>query len=189
MGKIGLDFYQQDDVVTVARELLGKHLYTRDPAGNITAGIITETEAYEGVTDRACHAYQGKCTKRTQVMYHQGGVAYVYLCYGIHSLLNIVTNTQGTPHAVLIRALQPTIGMETMLKRRGRNPLSAGPGTLTQALGISLEDNGHSLTSERIWLEDQGHSHNSIEITPRIGIDYAQEDALLPYRFLAKEID
>ena len=113
--------------------------------------MIIETEAYAGPEDKASHAYGNRRTKRTEVMFHKGGVAYVYLCYGIHSLFNVVTNQEGTPHAVLIRAIQPEIGIETMLKRRGKtkldNTLTNGPGSLAKALGIGLKHNGVKLIS------------------------------------------
>src|SRR4051812_45478122 len=114
--KLKKSFYQRDDVVQVAKELLGKYLFTHID-GKLTGGIITETEAYAGVIDRASHAYGGRRTARTEIMYGEGGTAYVYLCYGIHSLFNVVTNKKGTPHAILIRALHPTHGVETILKR------------------------------------------------------------------------
>lgn len=181
---IPLSFYQNGNVVEVAKALLGKLLLTRID-GDLAGGYITETESYEGVTDRACHAYNGRRTDRTEVMYRAGGVAYVYLCYGIHHLLNIVTAAENTPHAVLIRALEPAIGHEIMLKRRGRKPLAHGPGALTKALGITLKQNGMALNSSEIWIEE-GVKVLSIEAGPRIGVDYAGEDAFLPYRFIGK---
>ncbi len=190
MNTLPRDFFNRDDVVTIARELLGKYLVT-EVDGVRTAGMITETEAYDGVRDRACHAYGGKRTKRTEVMYRQGGTAYVYLCYGIHHLFNVVTNAEGTPDAVLIRSIRPAEGIDTILERRGHTKLSAktasGPGTLTQALGIHTQHhNGLDLFSPPILIEDHGVTiaPNTIEATPRIGIDYAGEDALLPYRFV-----
>lgn len=182
-------YYKHNDVVFLAKDLLGKQLSTCID-GVFTSGIITETEAYAGKGDKACHAHLGKFTKRTQVMYASGGVAYVYLCYGIHHLFNIVTNTQGNADAVLIRAIEPTDGIETMLKRRQKNKvdktLTSGPGNLTQALGISKTHNEKSLESNEIWIEDKGVNIETIVETTRIGIDYAGEDALLPWRFYAK---
>lgn len=181
----------QEDVVKLARELLGKHLYT-DLGGRITGGIITETEAYEGVTDRASHAWNGRRTPRTEVMFAGGGVAYIYLCYGIHSLFNIVTNREGVPHAVLIRGIRPTEGIGIMLGRAGKNRLTkdfgSGPGKVSRILGIHYSMSGVPLTGDRIWLEDRGLRFPPQDIvnTTRIGVDYAGPDALLPYRFLFK---
>ncbi|HXC03328.1 MAG TPA: DNA-3-methyladenine glycosylase [Bacteroidia bacterium] len=186
-----LSFYRRDDVVQISRELLGKYLVTRIH-GKLTSGIITETEAYAGITDKASHAYGGKRTARTETMYAEGGVAYVYLCYGIHHLFNVVTNTENIPHAVLIRAVQPQEGLETILKRRGMNKpvpnLSAGPGTASQALGITLQNNGLALTGDKVWIEDRCLiiKPSSIVTGTRIGVDYAGKDAKRPYRFLIK---
>lgn len=171
----------------VAKDLLGKYLFSNFDGG-ITAGIITETEAYEGVTDRASHAYGGRRTARTEVMYARGGVAYIYLCYGIHSLFNIVTNQEGIPHAVLIRGIEPVEGIEYMKKRLhkpalGKEP-GTGPGKVSKLLGFHYSDTGTDLLGERIWLEDRGlYIGENIIKGPRIGVDYAGEDALLPYRF------
>lgn len=182
---IPLSFYLQEDVVAVAKDLLGKTLYSCID-GVLTGGIITETEAYAGVSDRASHAYGGRRTKRNEAMYKEGGIAYVYLCYGIHHLLNIVTNKSGVPHAVLIRALLPTHGVEEIQKRRKSQKegafLCSGPGTVTQALGIDLTHNHLSLFSKELWLTD-GPRPIEIVAGPRVGVEYAKEDALLPYRF------
>lgn len=154
--------------------------------------MIIETEAYKGAEDQACHAYNNRRTKRTEVMFSPGGVAYVYFCYGMHHLFNIVTHKENIPHAILIRALKPTHGIETMLKRRKKasidKTLSNGPATTTQALGIHTNHSGLDLTGDQIWLEDHGISIPKIQIlaTPRIGIDYAGKDKDLPYRFLIK---
>lgn len=155
----------------------------------MTGGIITETEAYKGAEDKACHAYQNRRTKRTEVMFNAGGVAYVYLCYGMHHLFNIVTHQEGTPHAILVRALFPTDGIETMLKRRNKTKLdktlTTGPGSLSQALGIQTKHSGTPLTHPTIWIEDRGLviEKEKILSSPRVGIDYAEEHALLPWRF------
>ncbi len=185
---IPLTYYQQDDVVALAKDLLGK-VVCSNIDGVITKGIIRETEAYNGVVDKACHAYQGKRTKRTETMFHQGGVAYVYLCYGIHHLFNIVTGKEGTPTAILIRAIEPIEGIPTILDRRNKKDvkkIASGPGTLSQALGILTQHSGTPLNSQLIWLEDHSIEvpEAEIEIGPRIGIDYAEEDVLLPYRFI-----
>lgn len=183
-------YYLNPDVVFLAKDLLGKTLCTRI-GGVLTCGIITETEAYAGVTDKASHAYGNRRTKRTETMYSRGGVSYVYLCYGIHRLFNIVTNTDGVPHAVLVRAIHPTIGLDEILKRRGVKPSPTwcvGPGKVTQALGIDLIHNNLSLTGKEIWIRDDGTKINpkDIQVGSRIGVDYAGEDAKLPYRFWVK---
>lgn len=180
-------YYLHTDVVFLARDLIGKTLCTR--IGNtLTCGIITETEAYAGVTDKASHAYGGRRTSRTETMYSTGGVSYVYLCYGIHRLFNIVTNAQDIPHAILICAIYPTIGIEEIVKRRGAklsHHLCVGPGKVSQALGINLLHNNLSVTGNEIWLQDDHVKINQSDIHagPRIGVDYAGEDAKLPYRF------
>ncbi len=189
--KLQKDFYIREDVVLIAKELLGKVLITNFN-GAISAGIITETEAYAGINDRASHAFGGRRTARTETMYATGGTAYVYLCYGIHHLFNVVTNQKDIPHAVLIRALKPIEGMDVILKRRKQketsNKLSSGPGTLSQALGIQTSHSGENLLGNKIWIEDRGINFPDIEIikSPRIGVDYAGADALLPYRFYVK---
>jgi DNA-3-methyladenine glycosylase len=182
-------FYIRENVVEIAQELLGKVLYTHI-GGEITAGIITETEAYAGITDKASHAYGGRRTARTEIMYAEGGVSYVYFTYGMHYLFNVITNKKEIPHAVLIRGIYPFIGTEIMLKRTGKQKagknLTNGPAKLTKALGITKAQNGLSLlTREEIWIEDHGLKAEPANIvaSPRIGIDYAGEDALLPYRF------
>jgi DNA-3-methyladenine glycosylase len=186
--KLQREFYLREDVVTIAKELLGKYLMT-DKSGTVTGGIITETEAYAGAVDKASHAYNNRRTKRTEVMFGKGGTAYVYLCYGIHHLFNVVTGPSETPHAVLIRAVKPIEGIDEMLRRRKAEKLSpnisSGPGTVSQALGIKVSDTGEDLTGNKIWIEDRGLkiTEEQISAGPRVGIDYAQEDASLPYRF------
>ena len=180
----------KEDVVQIAKDLLGKELITNFN-GNISSGYIVETEAYAGVIDKASHAYGGKLTKRTQTMYLEGGTTYVYLCYGIHSLFNIVTNVSGIPHAVLIRAIQPLKGTETMFERRPQikteKKLANGPGSLSKALGINTSHNELKINSNKIWLEEGLKIENEeIIASPRIGVAYAKEDALLPYRFRIK---
>lgn len=180
-------YYLNPDVVLLAKDLIGKTLCTHiDNA--LTCGIITETEAYAGVTDKASHAYGGRRTSRTETMYSQGGVCYVYLCYGIHRLFNIVTNSEDIPHAILIRSIYPTKGIEEMVKRRGQklsDRLCVGPGKVSQALGIGLLHNSLSVTGKEIWLQDDHVTikESDIQVGPRIGVDYAGEDANLPYRF------
>ena len=186
------DFYLKEDVVLLAKKLLGKYLFTQDERGNITSGIIVETEGYAGATDKASHAYKRKYTKRTKIMYEEGGIAYIYLCYGMHHLLNVVTNKKDVPHAILIRAIEPKKGIEFMMKRRNKKifdfSLTSGPGSLTQAFGITKKHNGLSFHSTRIWIEDSNISFSKDQIlsSPRIGIDYAKEHAQLPWRFYLK---
>lgn len=188
--KLSPDFYLQADVVAVARQLLGKTLFTRIN-GKVTASRITETEAYCGATDKACHAHLNRRTKRTEVMFGPGGYAYVYLCYGIHHLFNVVTNTTGNADAVLIRAAQPVSGEEIMLERRGfsviKPTLTAGPGSLSKAMGITTDHYGEPLWGNTIWIEDAPLiSASNIRATTRIGVDYAGEDALLSWRFILR---
>lgn len=186
-------WYLHDDVVQMARALLGKYLVTQFE-GQRTAGRIVETEAYRGPDDKASHAYGGRRTPRTEVMYRQGGAAYVYLCYGIHHLFNVVTGPEGQAQAVLIRAVEPAEGLHVMMRRRNMyrpTPrLTAGPGTLTQALGIHTRHTGLDLTAadSPIWLEDRGEHISAEEIvaTTRIGVDYAGEWAQRPWRFYLK---
>ena len=191
MSKLLREFYVRPSVVQIAKDLLGKYLLTR-LEDTVTGGMIVETEAYAGPEDRASHAYNSRRTSRTEIMFHEGGVAYVYLCYGIHHLFNIVTNVEGNPHAVLIRAIEPTDGVELMLHRRNMKEvspkLSGGPGTLTQALGIKTTHTQTDLTGEQIWLEDRGFLVPEDEIIagPRVGVSYAGEDAENPWRFQLK---
>jgi DNA-3-methyladenine glycosylase len=192
MKKIGSDFYLREDVVKISRELIGKFLVTHINGKSVSAMII-ETEAYNGAVDKASHAYNLRRTKRNEVMYGKGGVSYVYLCYGIHHLFNIVTNQKDIPHAVLVRAVIPKQGIETILKRRKlksiTKKISDGPGTLSEALGIKTAHSGIPLLGNVIWLEDRNidFKNSDINIGPRIGVDYAGKDALLPYRFRLKE--
>jgi DNA-3-methyladenine glycosylase len=183
------DFYQQPNVVAIARKLLGKVLITQIN-GEVTAGRIIETEAYS-YKERGCHAYNNKQTPRNEVMFAAGGVAYVYLCYGMHNLFNIVTNTTGKAEAVLIRALEPVAGQEIMLARMNTkklNRITSGPGKLTRAFGIDRSLNGISLVNSEITIEDAAPiTSKKIVATTRIGIDYAGTDALLPWRFYEKD--
>lgn len=189
--KLPLSYYSNQDVLFLAQDLLGKVLFT-EIEGEITAGIIVETEAYFGVKDKASHAYGGRRTDRTETLYSHGGVSYVYLCYGIHHLFNVVTSVEDDPHAVLIRAIEPLIGTEIMESRRNmpvsKAAISSGPGSAAKALGIDRSLNKKDLTGNEIWIEDHGIIYNPDEIItgPRIGVAYAQEDALLPWRFFVK---
>lgn len=191
--KLSLSFYQKQDVVSIARKLVGKVLCTQIGDDPLTSGIITETEAYCGRGDKACHANDGTRTDRTETMYQAGGIAYIYLCYGIHHLFNVVANIENKADAVLIRAIQPLDGINEMLQRRDKqdvNPLlTAGPGRLTQALGITTHLDRTTLTGDTIWIEDReiDFSLSSLLATERVGVDYAGEDAKLPWRFYPQE--
>lgn len=184
-------YFLNPDVLFLARDLLGKYIFTQID-GQIAGGIITETEAYRGTDDRASHAFGGRRTKRNEMMYAQGGVAYVYLCYGMHHMLNFVTNERDIPDAVLIRSILPTHGEELMLKRTGKSQcrpeITQGPGKVCKALGITMLQNGIPLFSNQLWIEDRGLHYTEKEIItgPRVGVDYAGEDAKLPWRFQIK---
>ncbi|PLW91826.1 MAG: DNA-3-methyladenine glycosylase [Marinilabiliales bacterium] len=187
------DFYTRPDVLQIARDLLGKVLVV-EVDGQRCSGIITETEAYAGINDKASHAYGGRRTARTETMYMEGGCAYVYLCYGIHNLFNVVTNTKEVPHAVLIRAIKPLENTEIMIKRAANKRMKGdgiGPGKLCAMLGITREHNAVHLQSEKLHIADYGIeiSNSALLSGKRIGIDYAEEDAELPYRFWVKHKD
>ena len=185
-------FFLHDDVLHICRNLLGKSLFTQRN-GQIAGGIISEVEAYKGFNDRGSHAFGGRKTKRNEMMYHEGGVVYMYLCYGMHTMLNFVTNAEGIPDAILVRGILPTHGEELMLMRTHKtcisHTLTNGPGKVSKALGLTIADNGCAITYPNIWIEDRGIilTDSQIEKRPRIGIDYAGEDANLPYRFLLND--
>ena len=189
--KLARAFYERDEVVIISQELLGKVLCTNFD-GVITKGIIVETEAYNGLNDKACHAHFAGRTKRTEIMYNQGGFAYIYLCYGIHHLFNVVTNKTGKADAVLIRAIEPIEGIEYILQRRKKKKLErsvgGGPGIVSQALGIHTLHYGTDLLGDTIWIEKHKKmiKKDQIIASPRVGVDYAEEDALLPWRFRIK---
>ena len=198
MMKLPASYYQHNDVVFLAKDLIGKKIISKVD-DQLTSGIITETEAYRGIDDKACHAHLGKFTDRTKIMYETGGVAYVYLCYGIHNLFNIITNTDQQADAILIRAVEPIDGVEVMLERRGKDKLdktlSSGPGNFSKAFGLDRSHYGADLTGDLVWIEDVANvrfrgrinsselKQNDITTCKRIGIDYAQEDKDLPWRF------
>ncbi|MGP8215305.1 MAG: DNA-3-methyladenine glycosylase [Bacteroidia bacterium] len=192
MKRLGKDFFLRENVIDISRELIGKFLVTNFE-NRLTSGMIVETEAYNGVEDKASHAYNGRRTQRNEVMYGMGGNTYVYLCYGMHHLFNIVTNKREIPHAILIRAIIPKEGIDIILKRRMKKgitkDISNGPGTVSQALGIKTKHSGISLSGKLIRIEDRGIEFEKKEIKagPRIGVDYAGKDALLPYRFRLNE--
>ena len=191
MKKLTNDFYRGSDVVKIAKKLLGKILVTT-LHGNFTCGRIVETEAYAGITDKASHSFGGRRTQRNEHMYNEGGVSYVYICYGIHSMFNVVTNKTNSPDAVLIRALDPVEGIDYMLQRTGKkqldNTLTKGPGNLCRAMGIAKTHSGIYLNSNEIFIADDGFSFTDEDIaaSKRIGIDSAGMDALLPYRFYVR---
>lgn len=191
MKKLPLSFYLRDDVVTIARELLGKVLVTTFD-GKVTSGRIVETEAYAGELDKASHASKGR-TERTGVMFGEGGRAYVYLCYGIHQMFNIVTAGEDVPHAVLIRAVEPVEGKNLMLQRTGKKDLdtsiTSGPGRVGKAFGFHTSQCGLSLSSNELFVADDGFvvKEEDIVTSPRIGVDYAGEHAAWHYRFYVKD--
>lgn len=184
--KLGIEFYNRSKVDQIARELLGMVLVTNINK-SLTSGIIVETEAYS-YREKGCHAYNNLRTQRTEVMFKEGGHAYVYLCYGIHHLFNVVTNREGKAEAVLIRALQPEGGQDEMVRRMKSSSvkkIASGPGKLTKAMGIDRKQNGQPLTGNYVWIENSGIkiAKNQIVAAKRIGIDYAQEDADRLWRF------
>ena len=185
-------FYDRKDVTRIAKELLGKIVVTKFN-DVVTSGRIVETEAYAGAGDKASHAYGNRRTARTEVMFGNPGTAYIYLCYGIHHLFNVVTNKKDIPHAILIRAIEPLTGIDHMLLRTGKikldNTLTKGPGNVSRALGIFTYHTGTSLLSDELFIgEDRFRlRQNQIITTTRIGVDYAAEDSLLPYRFIIKD--
>lgn len=189
--KLSAEYYQNNDVIFLAKDLLGKVLYTKINE-EVTAGIIVETEAYFGIKDKASHAYGGRRTNRTETMFAIGGLAYVYLCYGMHNLFNVITSIENDPQAILIRAIEPIIGIEIIEQRRNmpvsKNAISSGPGSAAKALGIDRSYNAKNLNGDEIWLEDHAIIYNEKDVAavPRVGIAYAQEHALLPLRFFVK---
>ena len=191
MKKLEHHFYNRTDVLKIAKELLGKIIVTTFK-GQFTSGRIVETEAYAGEGDRASHAWGGRRTNRTEVMYGTGGTAYVYLCYGLHQMFNVVTNQQGIPHAILVRAVEPLEGVDLMLQRTGKkqldHTLTKGPGNVAKALGIFTRHTGLDLMGDELFIADDGFRIKKSDIlaTPRIGVDYAGEDAALPYRFIVQ---
>jgi DNA-3-methyladenine glycosylase len=187
--KLPQSYYLQDDVVVIARDLIGKKILSV-MGGELTSGIITETEAYRGYDDKACHAHLGRFTERTKIMYEEGGVAYVYLCYGIHHLFNVITNSKDRADAVLIRAVEPLAGIEVMLERRSKEKLdktlTSGPGNFTKAFGLDRSHYGADLTGDQVWIEEDKSvalKAEDLTVSKRIGIDYAEEDKELPWRF------
>ncbi|HEX8549513.1 MAG TPA: DNA-3-methyladenine glycosylase [Cytophagaceae bacterium] len=189
--KLPREFYTREDVVQISKDLLGKFLYT-NIEGQLTGGMIVETEAYKAPEDKASHAYGYKKTTRTIPFYKEGGIAYVYLCYGIHYLFNIVTNKADVPNAILIRAIEPAEGIDVMMQRRRKTKtgpeLTAGPGAMSMALGINKLHNEEGMNGDTIWVEDKGViiPEDEIIASPRVGVAYAEEWALVPWRFRIK---
>jgi len=189
--KLPISYYQNDDVVLLSEKLLGKYLFTCID-GELTAGIIVETEAYRGPEDRGSHAYNHKRTARNDIMYSDGGVVYMYICYGIHDMLNIVTGKHTDAHAILIRAVEPTVGLGIMRLRRGFDNddkrLCKGPGALAKAFGLRKLHNGISLLSDEIWIEDRGNeiAPEDIVACPRIGLNIEEPYKSIPWRFYIK---
>lgn len=187
-------FYTGDDVTGIARALLGKILCTHIE-GILTTGIIVETEAYRGPEDRGSHAYKMRRTPRNEPMYLEGGNAYIYICYGIHHLFNVVTAIDGNPHAVLIRGLEPLEGIDAMLSRRKmicpQPKLTAGPGSLAMALGLDTSLTGQDmlLRDSPVWIEDRGHTIARPDIVtgPRVGMNFPGEWAVIPWRFSVRD--
>ncbi len=186
--KLQKDFYTREDTLAIAKELLGKYVYTNfDNA--LTGGIIVETEAYIGPHDAGSHAFNGRRTPRNETMYAEGGVTYMYICYGIHDMLNIVTGPAGSSHAILIRAIEPTDGIELMQLRRGNVPLkrlATGPGALARALGLRKQHDALELNSDEIWIENKGLiiPGEKIKATGRVGLGCKDPYLTMPWRFI-----
>ncbi|MFL6255920.1 MAG: DNA-3-methyladenine glycosylase [Pyrinomonadaceae bacterium] len=193
LPRLERDFYTRADTLRVARELLGKRLVVPSATGARVSARIVEVEAYLGVEDRAAHSYGGRRTRRTETMYGVGGTVYVFFVYGMYHQFNVVTGPTGQPHAVLVRAVEPEEGSELMRARRPvskERELTNGPGKLCRALDLDLTFDGEDLTtSRRVWLEETGKTYKPDEIAsgPRIGVAYAAEDALKPWRFWVKD--
>lgn len=191
MKKLPLQFYQRTDVIAIARDLIGKIIVTKIN-GAIASGRIVETEAYIGLTDKASHSFGGKRTARNEYMYAAAGIAYVYICYGMHHLFNVVTNKKDIPDAVLIRAVEPLTGIDVMLKRTGKrksdNTLTKGPGNTARALGISKIHSGVNLLGDEIYIaeDDFEVAGHMIGSSKRIGVESAGSAANYPYRFYLK---
>jgi DNA-3-methyladenine glycosylase len=191
MKKLPREFYTRADTLQIAQDLLGKTLIVPTATGERVSGMIVETEAYCGIEDKAAHSYGNRRTKRTETMFALGGTVYIFFIYGMYYQFNVVAGMAGTPHAVLIRAVEPIEGIELMRQRRGQMKdanLTSGPGKLCIALGIDKTFNNENLLGTKVWLED------ALEITPdeivcgkRIGIDYAEEYAEKPWRFWLKD--
>jgi len=190
--KLPLEFYLREDTLEVARDLLGKLLVVSDKKGRRVSGMIVEIEAYLGEIDKGAHSYGGRRTARNEITYAEGGHVYVFFVYGMYYQLNFVTGPTEHPHVCLIRAVEPVEGIDIMRKRRGKKMpdknLTSGPGKLCIAFGIDRSLNGEHLLGERIWVEEyKNFAKKDIADGKRIGIDYAEEFADMPWRFWVKE--
>jgi len=190
--KLPLEFYLREDTLEVARDLLGKLLVVSDKKGRRVSGMIVEIEAYLGEIDKGAHSYGGRRTARNEITYAEGGHVYVFFVYGMYYQLNFVTGPTEHPHVCLIRAVEPVEGIDIMRKRRGKKMpdknLTSGPGKLCIAFGIDRSLNGEHLLGERIWVEEyKNFAKKEIAEGKRIGIDYAEEFADMPWRFWVKE--
>lgn len=191
--RLPASWYTSHDVTQMARDLLGKFLCT-EIDGHYCSGIIVETEAYRGPDDRAAHSFNNRRTARTEVMFWKGGVSYIYVCYGMHHLMNVVTATKDVAHAVLIRALEPADGVEVMAQRRNMSltdsRITKGPGALSVAMGLHKMYSGLPLyrKDSPLWIEDRGvkFSQDEICISKRIGVESAGDAAHWPWRFFVK---
>ena len=188
--KLPLEFYLRENTLDIARDLLGKLLVVPDKKGRRVSGMIIETEAYLGEIDKGAHSYGGRRTARNEITYAEGGHVYVFFIYGMYYQLNFVTGPVEHPHVCLIRAVEPVEGIEIMRKRRGKMPdknLTSGPGKLCIAFGIDRSLNGEHLLGDRIWVEEyKNFKSGEIVSGKRIGIDYAEEFADMPWRFWVK---
>ncbi len=199
MKKLSREFYTRDDTLKIARQLLGKLLVVTAEAGERVSGMIVETEAYLGAIDKAAHSYGNRRTSRTETMFAVGGTAYIFFIYGMYFQFNVVVGAIDTPHAILIRAVEPVENVELMRERRNAKSknlnrtmpdknLTSGPGKLCIALGIDRSFNNADLLGERVWLEDfRTFSGSEIASGKRIGIDYAEEFVEKPWRFWVKD--
>lgn len=185
--KLPPDFYQREDALRVSRELLGKLLVVPLPSGERVSGMIVETEAYLGGIDKAAHSYGGRRTQRNEITYADGGHIYVFFIYGMYHQLNIVTGPAEIPHVTLIRAVEPVEGVEHMREKRGPmkdKNLTSGPGKLCIAFDIDRTMNGDNVCGDNLWVEEfKNVSEAAVVSGPRIGIDYAEEFAEMPWRF------
>ncbi|MEO6488789.1 MAG: DNA-3-methyladenine glycosylase [Ferruginibacter sp.] len=192
MKKLPIKFYDREDVVIIAKELLGKVVVT-NINGKVTSGRIVEAEAYVAQVDKASHSFGGRRTARNEHMYAHPGTSYVYICYGMHQMLNVVTNKKDIPDAVLVRAIEPISGIDIMLERTGKaifdSTLTRGPGNVGKALGIFKVHSGLNFLDDELSIYSDNQSSipdEQIGISKRIGVESAGEAALSPYRFYVK---
>ncbi|MBK0382311.1 DNA-3-methyladenine glycosylase [Pedobacter sp. SD-b] len=183
-------FYHRNDTVKMAKELIGKFLFS-NVDGKLTGGMIVETEAYMGSIDSSCHTFNNRKTERNATMFNRGGVSYMYVCYGIHDMLNIVTGDEGNSQVILVRAVEPKFGLDIMQQRRGQVPLNRlakGPGSLAKALGLNKSFDNSSLTDGLIWIENKGIEFLEKDIieSPRIGLSCPEPYFSIPWRFFLK---